>query len=34
MKKNSIWEVILRIVIAAATAALTTLGATSCVSHF
>ena len=30
MKKNSIWEVLLRIVIAAATAALTALGTTSC----
>lgn len=30
MKKNSVWEVILRIVIAAATAALTALGTTSC----
>ena len=30
MKKNSIWEVILRIFIAAATAALTALGTTSC----
>ena len=33
MKKNSIWEVILRIVIAAATAALTALGTTSCMNH-
>jgi len=33
MKRNSIWEVILRIVIAAATAALTALGTTSCISH-
>ena len=30
MKKNSIWEVILRIVIAAASAALTALGTTAC----
>jgi hypothetical protein len=30
MKKNSVWEVILRIMIAAATAALTALGTTSC----
>ena len=30
MKKNSIWEVLLRIVIAAATAALTALGTTAC----
>jgi hypothetical protein len=30
MKKNSVWEVILRIFIAAATAALTALGTTSC----
>jgi hypothetical protein len=29
MKKNTIWEVLLRIVIAAATAALTALGTTS-----
>ena len=33
MKKNTIWEVILRIVIAAATAALTALGTTSCMGH-
>ena len=32
MKKN-LWEVILRIVIAAATAALTALGTTSCMGH-
>ena len=30
MKKNSIWEVVLRIVIAALTAALTALGTTAC----
>ena len=30
MKKHSIWEAILRIAIAAATAALTALGTTSC----
>ena len=30
MKKNSIWEVLLRIVIAAATAALTALSTTAC----
>ena len=30
MKKNSIWEVLLRIVIAAATAALTAVTTTSC----
>ena len=30
MKKNSIWEAILRIAIAALTAALTALGTTSC----
>ena len=29
-KNNSIWEVLLRIVIAAATAALTALGTTAC----
>ena len=33
MKKESIWEVLLRIVIAAATAALTALGTTSCLGH-
>ena len=33
MKKNSIWEVILRIIIAAATAALTAIGTTSCLGH-
>ena len=32
MKKN-LWEVILRIMIAAATAALTALGTTSCMGH-
>ena len=32
MKKN-LWEVILRIFIAAATAALTALGTTSCLGH-
>ncbi len=32
MKKN-LWEVILRIMIAAATAALTALGTTSCLGH-
>ena len=30
MKKSNIWEVLLRIVIAAATAALTALGTTAC----
>ena len=30
MKKNSVWEVLLRIVIAAASAALTAIGTTSC----
>ncbi|MCR5238877.1 MAG: smalltalk protein [Prevotella sp.] len=30
MRKHSIWEVILRMVIAAATAALTALGTVSC----
>ena len=30
MKKNGVWEVVLRIFIAAATAALTALGTTSC----
>ena len=33
MKKNSIWEVVLRIVIAALTAALTALGTTACMGH-
>ena len=33
MKKNSVWEVILRIMIAAATAALTALGTTSCMGQ-
>ena len=32
-KNNSIWEVLLRIVIAAATAALTALGTTSCMGY-
>ena len=30
MKKHNFWEVVLRIVIAAATAALTAMGTTSC----
>ena len=30
MKKNSIWEVLLRIIVAAATAALTALTTTAC----
>jgi len=30
MRKNHIWEAILRIIVAAATAALTALGTTSC----
>ena len=34
MKKNTIWEVVLRIIIAAATAALTALGTTSCMGHW
>ena len=33
MKKTSIWEIVLRIVIAAATAALTALGTTSCMGY-
>ena len=33
MKKNSIWEAILRIAIAALTAALTALGTTSCMGY-
>lgn len=32
-KKSSVWEIILRIFIAAATAALTALGTTSCMGH-
>ena len=32
-KNNSIWEVLLRIVIAAATAALTALGTTACMGY-
>ena len=32
-KNNSIWEILLRIVIAAATAALTALGTTSCMGY-
>ena len=31
--KSALWEVVLRIVIAAATAALTALGTTSCMGH-
>ena len=30
MKKNTIWEILLRVLIAAATAALTALGTTAC----
>ena len=33
MKKNNIWEVVIRIAIAALTAALTALGTTSCMGH-
>ena len=33
MKKNDFWEILLRIVIAAATAALTALGTTSCMGR-
>ena len=33
MRKNTIWEVILRIVISAATASLTAIGTTSCMGH-
>ena len=32
-KNNGIWEVLLRIIIAAATAALTALGTTSCMGY-
>ncbi|WP_177178410.1 smalltalk protein [Prevotella aff. ruminicola Tc2-24] len=33
MKHKTIWEVLLRIVVAAATAALTALGTTSCMGN-
>jgi hypothetical protein len=33
MKKNSFWETVIRIVIAALTAALTALGTTSCMGY-
>lgn len=33
MKKNTFWEVLLRILIAAATAAITAIGTTSCMGH-
>jgi len=33
MKKNSIWEALLRIIIAAATAALTAMGTTACMGQ-
>ena len=33
MKKNSFWETVIRIAIAALTAALTALGTTSCMGH-
>lgn len=33
MKKGNLWEVVLRIVIAAASAALTALGTTSCMGY-
>ena len=33
MKNKSIWEVLLRIVVAAASAALTALGTTSCMGN-
>ena len=33
MKKKSIWEILLRIIIAAGTAALTALGTTSCMGY-
>ena len=33
MKNKSIWEVVLRILVAAASAALTALGTTSCMGH-
>ena len=33
MKKNGVWEVVLRIFSAAATAALTALGTTSCMGN-
>ena len=33
MKKNSVWEVILKVIVAAITAALTALGTTSCMGR-
>ena len=33
MNKKSVWEVILKMVVAAVTAALTALGTTSCMGH-
>lgn len=33
MKKNSFWEVLLRFLVAVATAALTAIGTTSCMGH-
>ena len=33
MRKNGVWEVVLRIIIAAASAALTALGTTSCMGY-
>ena len=33
MKKNSIWEALLRIIIATATAALTAMGTTACMGQ-
>ena len=33
MKKNSIWEVLMKVVVAAITAALTALGTTSCMGR-
>ena len=33
MKKTSIWEIILKVAVAAITAALTAMGTTSCLGH-
>ncbi len=33
MKKNSIWEVLMKVLVAAITAALTALGTTSCMGR-
>ena len=33
MKKNNIWEIILKVIVAAVTAALTAITTTSCMGH-